>query len=88
MEVMILKRCVAGEPRPRPVPVHFLGENQAWSEAKELPVLGAVIDQDMSNMPYVQEGLLATGTNEVHLANYQEIRIRHFHRTLDKYLRG
>ena len=85
---MILKRCVAGEPRPKPVPVHFLRKDEAWSEAKELPVLGAVIDQDMSNMPYVQEGLLATGTNEVHLANYQEIRIRHFHRTLDKYLKS
>jgi nitrite reductase/ring-hydroxylating ferredoxin subunit len=87
MDVMILKRCVAGEPRPKPVPVHFLRDDEAWSAAKELPVLGAVIDQDMSNMPFVHAGLLASGTNEVHLANYQEIRIRHFHRTLDKYLK-
>jgi hypothetical protein len=45
-----------------------------------------VIDQDMGNMPYVQEGLLASGTGTVHLGRYQESRIRHFHRTLDKYL--
>ena len=88
MDVMILKRCVAGEARPKPVPVHVLRPDQSWSEATELPVLGAVIDQDMSNMPYVHEGLLASGTDEVHLAHYQEIRIRHFHQTLDKYLKA
>jgi hypothetical protein len=40
----------------------------------------------MSNMPYVQEGLLASGTGEVRLGSYQESRIRHFHQTLDEYL--
>lgn len=56
--------------------------------ARMWPVLGAVIDQDMSNMPYVHEGLLASGTDEVYRAHYQEIRIRHCHRTLDKYLKA
>jgi hypothetical protein len=68
--------------------VHWLRDEQSWSEATELPVLGPVIDQDMGNMPYVQEGLVASGSGKVQLANYQEIRIRHFHRTLDKYLRS
>lgn len=86
MEAMILKRCRAGEPRPKPVPVHWLGEDEPWSAATELPVLGAVIDQDMGNMPFVQEGLVASGTGEVRLGRYQEVRIRHFHRTLDRYL--
>ena len=36
----------------------------------------------MDNMPFVQQGLLASGTGKVHLAHYQESRIRHFHRTL------
>jgi hypothetical protein len=40
----------------------------------------------MSNMPHVQEGLLASGTGRVQLGAYQEIRIRHFHGTLDAYL--
>ncbi len=86
MEVMILKRVPEGESRPRGVPVHWLGDSEAWSAASELPILGPVIDQDMSNMPYVQEGLVASPNNEVQLGNYQEIRIRHFHRTLDEYL--
>ena len=40
----------------------------------------------MGNMPYVHEGLLASGTRKVLLAEYQESRIRHFHHTLDRYL--
>jgi nitrite reductase/ring-hydroxylating ferredoxin subunit len=86
MEVMILKRVPSGAPRPRPVRVHWLGAHEPWSAAEELPILGPVIDQDMSNMPFVQEGLLASGTGRVHLSRYQEVRIRHFHRTLDRYL--
>ena len=49
-------------------------------------MLGAVIDQDMSNMPWVHEGLCASATGRVNLARYQESRIRHFHQPLDNYL--
>jgi hypothetical protein len=68
------------------VPVHWLRDDQPWSDATELPVLGPVIDQDMGNMPFVQAGLAASATGRVHLGAYQEIRIRHFHQTLDRYL--
>jgi nitrite reductase/ring-hydroxylating ferredoxin subunit len=86
MEVMILKRLPKEGPRPVPVPVHWLGESESWSSATELPILGAVIDQDMDNMPQVQAGLEASRTGLVHLGRYQELRLRHFHRTLDRYL--
>ena len=86
MEVMILKRAAEGASKPRGVPVHWLDEDEPWSAASELPILGPVIDQDMSNMPYVQEGLVASANDQVQLGNYQEIRIRHFHQTLDDYL--
>ena len=86
MEVMILKRPERGQPRPRPVPVHLLRDDEPWSAATEIPILGPVIDQDMSNMPFVQEGLVASATGRVQLGAYQEIRIRHFHQTLDRYL--
>ena len=86
MEVMILKRCRADRSRPAPVPIRLLGPDEPWSTAEELPVLGAVIDQDMSNLPHVQEGLLASRSGDVHLGAYQEARIRHFHCTLEKYL--
>ncbi len=86
MEAMILKRCPEGQPRPKPVAVHWLTEEQPWADATELPALGPVIDQDMENMPFVQQGMKSSGTNLVRLGSYQESRIRHFHRTLDKYL--
>ena len=86
MEVMILKRLDRGQPRPRPVSVHWLRDDEPWSDAKEIPILGPVIDQDMSNMPYVQDGLVASATGRVQLGSYQESRIRHFHQTLDTYL--
>jgi len=42
----------------------------------------------MDNLPYVQDGLHASKNGKVNLGNYQEIRIRQFHRTLDKYISG
>jgi len=46
-----------------------------------------VFDQDMSNIPFVQKGLRAARKQGVTLGNYQESRIRHLHRTLDRYLK-
>ncbi|MEX2525794.1 MAG: aromatic ring-hydroxylating dioxygenase subunit alpha [Gammaproteobacteria bacterium] len=88
MEVMLLKRVPEGEPRPDPAPVRRLQDDEPWSNAKELPILGPVIDQDMNNLPHMQTGLRSSASGMVHLANYQEIRIRHFHRTLEKYING
>jgi len=45
-----------------------------------------VFEQDMANLPFVQEGLHCSKTGKVQLANYQEVRIRQFHQTLDKYI--
>lgn len=86
MEVMLLKRLPRTGARPAPVPVHWLAKTEPWATADELPILGAVIDQDMQNMPLVQRGLRASGSGEVQLGAYQESRIRHFHQTLDRYL--
>ena len=86
MEVRILSRVPPGEKKPRAVPMHMLGEDETWSSATEIGALGNVFDQDMANLPYVQDGLKVSKTGEVNLGDYQEIRIRHFHRTLDKYL--
>lgn len=88
MEVRVLARVKKGEKIPRGVPMHFLSIDQLWTEAPELGGLGDVFEQDMANLPFVQEGLHCSKNGEVHLADYQEIRIRQFHRTLDKYLNG
>ncbi|MDG5496166.1 aromatic ring-hydroxylating dioxygenase subunit alpha [Niveispirillum sp. BGYR6] len=86
MEVRILVRLPADAPKPPPVEMNFLGPDQPWTDAKELGVLGDVFQQDMENLPFVQDGLKCSKNGEVQLGNYQEIRVRHLHATLDKYL--
>ena len=68
--------------------MRFLGEDEPWSAVTDWGMLGSIFDQDMANLPYVQEGLIASPNNRVELGHYQESRIRHFHQTLDKYLAG
>lgn len=86
MEVRILVRVPEGQPIPHGVPMKFLTDDEPWTAAAELGVLGHVFEQDMENLPFVQEGLKVSKTGEVQLGDYQEIRIRQFHQTLDKYL--
>lgn len=86
MEVRRLTRVPAGEKKPRSAPMRLLGPDEPWASVQEMAVLGSVIDQDFDNLPKVQEGLIASKSGKVQLGNYQEIRIRHFHHTLDKYL--
>ena len=88
MEVRVLARAKKGEKIPRGVPMHRLGPDEKWTAAAELGGLGDVFEQDMANLPFVQEGLHASKNGEVQLADYQEIRIRHFYETMAKYLSG
>jgi phenylpropionate dioxygenase-like ring-hydroxylating dioxygenase large terminal subunit len=88
MDVMILKRVKKDTPKPAGCPTHLLRENEKWSDAAELGALGPIFDQDMGNMPVVQEGMHAAKLKQINLANYQEVRIRHTHTVLDKYMKG
>ena len=51
-----------------------------------LGVVGGVVDQDMANMELTHEGLKVSKNQRVELGDYQEVRIRHFHQTLDSYI--
>jgi phenylpropionate dioxygenase-like ring-hydroxylating dioxygenase large terminal subunit len=87
MEIMLLMRYPESQPRPRDAAVHFVPADQTLAETPDIePGLAAVFDQDFSNLPLVQKGLRSLKSGHVELANYQEIRIRHFHQVLDKYL--
>jgi nitrite reductase/ring-hydroxylating ferredoxin subunit len=85
-DIRLLGRYPEGQPCPPAPPVHRLGDDQPFSSVAELAALGPVFDQDMRNLPHMTKGLKASQTGVVNLAHYQEIRIRHHHRTLDKYL--
>ena len=46
---------------------------------------GELLAQDFYNLPRIQQGMNSSGFEGLHLGD-QELRIRHFHQTLDKYL--
>jgi phenylpropionate dioxygenase-like ring-hydroxylating dioxygenase large terminal subunit len=86
MEVRILTRVPPGKPIPPSVPMHMLKEGESWTASAIGEALGKVLDQDMTNIEEVQKGLEVSKNREVQLGDYMEIRMRHFHQTLDKYL--
>lgn len=89
MEIIVLMRYPEGQERPEDCAVQKLDKDQLFSEAEGMEGgLGRVFDQDFSNLKMVQKGLHNVQSGEIYLANYQEIRIRHFNNTLDKYVYG
>lgn len=87
IDIMLLMPVPEGQPRPAPAKMRVLEQrNPDWRDAPELGVLGQVFNQDMQNLPFVQKGMKASRTGKLKLANYQEVRIRHYHQTLDRYI--
>ena len=86
MDVIMLKRVPKTGPRPKPAPVHELGVDDPWSDATEMGGLAGIFEQDMGNLPYVQEGLRASGNGLVHFGKYTEMRIRHHHHMIERYI--
>ncbi len=72
--------------RPKPAPVHWLGDDEDWTQAPELGFLARVFNQDTFNLGKVQRGLRAARHSHVTLARYQETKIRHFHGLLERAL--
>jgi nitrite reductase/ring-hydroxylating ferredoxin subunit len=88
MEIYQLKRVPKDGPRPKPAAFHMLKDDEPWASATELGGLGAVVDQDWTNMEQVQKGLETSATGMVHLGHYLEMRIRKYHELLDRYLQA
>ena len=51
-----------------------------------LGFLASVLDQDSGNMPFVQQGIKNLESGTVQLADYNEMKLRHFYKKLDEYL--
>jgi len=67
-------------------PVHLTRE-QSFKEAEGMdPGFGDILDQDTDNLILQQEGLEASAKSGLTLGDYQEIRIRHFEKAVDKYM--
>jgi phenylpropionate dioxygenase-like ring-hydroxylating dioxygenase large terminal subunit len=88
MEIYVLKRIPKGAERPKPAPFHLLADDEPWASATEMGGLGAVVDQDWTNMEEVQRGMEASATGVVELGHYLEMRIRKYHELLENYLQA
>ena len=50
------------------------------------PSFGGILDQDTDNLILQQGGLEASAKPGITLGNFQEVRIRHFQKAIDKYM--
>ncbi|MFT4052925.1 MAG: aromatic ring-hydroxylating dioxygenase subunit alpha [Novosphingobium sp.] len=81
------------KPKPTdgsPIPeVEFvnLGEHDTFAGAGVLPPWhGEIYDQDVNGLRQCQAGMRDGGDADIIYSAYQEVRIRHLHQTLDRYL--
>ena len=84
MEVMYLNPY-RGK-KPPPCEIHWLGPDEDFTNAPELGFLGRVFNQDAFNLGAVQAGLRAGVHENLVFSNYQETKIRHWHRLLDQHI--
>ncbi|HET8612927.1 MAG TPA: aromatic ring-hydroxylating dioxygenase subunit alpha [Sphingomonas sp.] len=73
--------------RPAPFEAVRIGIEDSYGIVPGVdPKLAEIYDQDTGNMGWMQEGMGAARKRTATFANYQEVRIRHIHQTLDRYL--
>ena len=87
MEIMYLFSKGEDGSHPPPAKMKMLGLDEKWSDAVEMGSSGFIVDQDTDNLMRIQKGLRATKKPGVTFARYQESRIRHYHETLDSYMK-
>ncbi|MGI9324337.1 MAG: aromatic ring-hydroxylating oxygenase subunit alpha [Pseudomonadales bacterium] len=86
-EILVLDPCPRGQRRPEPAKTVYLDEEASYQSVPGFD-FGLVFDQDTDNLKRQRAGMKASLKGAQTLGNYQESRIRHFHRTLDEYLAG
>lgn len=90
-DFLITRHDPPGTPRPdyeyRLYRHHELPDYAVAFDGTFDPVLANVLQQDGTNMPTMQQGTGSRGFRGMILGE-QEVRLRHFHQTVDRYLRG
>lgn len=84
-EIMLLQPVPDAGPRPAPATPIDLDMETSYTTVEGL-ALAHVLDQDTENFYRQWAGMQASLKPGQTLGNYQEARIRNFHRTLDTYL--
>lgn len=86
-EFLVLRATPKGEePAPPAEPIRVPFEQSCTTIPGISQSFATIMDQDTSITHWQQEGFRASKRGKVTLTNYQEVRIRHAHRTLDAYL--
>ncbi len=86
-DLLYLQPIPEGGERPEPPEPIELDYQQSFHDVPGFdPGLATIYDQDTGNLIAQQRGFKASVKPGQTLGNYQEIRIRQFHQTIDKYL--
>jgi phenylpropionate dioxygenase-like ring-hydroxylating dioxygenase large terminal subunit len=85
-DLLMLRPRPTGRPAPPPPEPLQLGVDDSYTLAKGLGILGAIYDQDTGNLAAQTRGFKASLKRGQTLGNYQEMRIRHLHQTVERYL--
>ena len=59
--------------------VHALAADDDYTEAAELGMLTKVFNQDVRNLEHVYSGMKATAREHIRFADYNELKLRHWH---------
>ncbi len=84
-EIMILQPVPKSGERPAPAEVSKLSIEDSYKKVEGF-ALAHVLDQDTENFHRQWRGMNASFKQGQTLGNYQEVRIRNLHNTLDEYL--
>ena len=69
--------------------IRYLGVDDNFLEAEaELGPSAPIFNQDTLNMPCVHEGMKASARSYIRLSEYNETKIRHFHKLYDQWVDG
>ncbi len=86
-DLLFLRLPPEGQPAPAPAKPFYLDLDDSYMIAPGMDqVLGFVYDQDTDNLAAQTRGFKGSLRGGEVLGNYQEIRARHLHQTIDKYM--
>ena len=85
-DIMMLQPVPEHGPRPPPAQTCKLNIDDPYTSVPDFGRLANVLDQDTDNFKRQWAGMQASLKPGQTLGNYQEARIRHFHKVLDGYL--
>jgi phenylpropionate dioxygenase-like ring-hydroxylating dioxygenase large terminal subunit len=86
MEVYFMVPRKLSEPCPRAPETIWVPDGGTFAEVEALGRVGPIFDQDWVNILGVAKGLRSTVKSGLWLSQYQEARIRHYHKRIDAFI--